>query len=266
MMRLSQGQLNLLETCPRRFQHIYLDQLGAPPTPEQQERQNWGTQFHRLMQQRELGLPIDLLSTTVTSEAQLQQCIQNLVQAAPDLFANGAQFQQAQQFRQAEHRRTLKFEGYLLTVIYDLLILEEESALILDWKTYPRPQHLDGLMQNWQTRLYRFVLAETSDYLPEQLAITYWFTQPDAASHPQSLRFGYSSGQRERDRQDLSSLLNQLTTWLQDYDQGQPFPQVEATRHCRYCQFVTRCQRNQEELEAEPTTSFDWADIHEVAI
>ena len=41
-MRLSQGQLNLLERCPRQFQHTYLEQLGSPINPEQQERQTWG--------------------------------------------------------------------------------------------------------------------------------------------------------------------------------------------------------------------------------
>jgi hypothetical protein len=60
-LRLSQGQLNLLETCPRKFQHIYLEQLGSPTTPEQQAHQAWGSRFHLLMQQRELGLPIEAL-------------------------------------------------------------------------------------------------------------------------------------------------------------------------------------------------------------
>ena len=60
-LRLSQTQLNLLTACPRKFQHTYLEQLAAPTDPEQQERMSQGSQFHLLMQQWQLGLPVELL-------------------------------------------------------------------------------------------------------------------------------------------------------------------------------------------------------------
>jgi ATP-dependent exoDNAse (exonuclease V) beta subunit len=59
----------------------------------------------------------------------------------------------------------------LLTVIYDLLIEAEDNAQILDWKTYPQPKEQNRLAKDWQTRLYLYVLAETSDYLPEQISM-----------------------------------------------------------------------------------------------
>jgi len=59
LLRLSQGHLNLLETCPRKFQHTYLEQLNSPANPEHEERQTLGSRFHLLMQQREMGLPIN---------------------------------------------------------------------------------------------------------------------------------------------------------------------------------------------------------------
>ena len=60
-IRLSQAQLNTLEACPRLFQHLHLDQLGSPVPPEQQESLTWGSQFHLLMQQQALGLPVEAL-------------------------------------------------------------------------------------------------------------------------------------------------------------------------------------------------------------
>jgi hypothetical protein len=270
MIRLSQGQLNLLATCPRQFQHVYLDQLGSPSTVDQQEHQNWGTRFHLLMQQHELGLPIDRPTTEVLSEnEQLQCCVQALLKAAPEIFEFHSR--EPNGFRQSEHRLTLEFQDYLLTVIYDLLILKNESAQILDWKTYPRPQNPQRLAQNWQTRLYRFVLAETSDYQPEQISMAYWFVQ--ARSHdsnviqPERIPFQYSAAEHETTRRDLQNLLNQLTQWLQDYQQGNLFPQIQtAIDRCDDCHFNVRCQRGKEYLNAQVDIALNLADVQEIVL
>lgn len=261
MMRLSQGQLTLLSTCPRRFQHIYLDQLGSPTSFEQQEHQNWGTHFHLLMQQHELGLPM----VQTVEDDRLYQCVQALVKTAPEVFERNVNF------RQSEHRRTLEFEGYLLTVIYDLLILKDDSAQILDWKTYPRPENPHRLARNWQTRLYLFVLAETSDYSPEQISMIYWFVQaqstPSAPIHPQNFKFHYSQALHEQTRQDLSSLLNQLRHWLQRYQEGEAFPQIEvAADRCGSCHFNLRCDRDEDPQATQPDPLLHFTDVQEVAL
>jgi len=259
LTRLSQGQLNVLETCPRKFQHIYFDQLGTPVSPEQQERLTWGSRFHLLMQQRELGLPVTSL---VQEDTQLDYWLTGLVNAAPELSNP-----EPESFREAEHCRTLYFQGYLLTVIYDLLIAEEDSAQILDWKTYPQPKNRDWLAQDWQTRLYLYVLAETSDYWPEQISMSYWFvkSQPSA----QSLKFTYNSAQHQKTREDLTQLLTRLAGWLQAYhDQGLAFPQVAASLgRCRDCTFALRCQRYGNRLRNDSTELLpNLADIQEVSL
>jgi len=144
LIRLSQGQLNLLETCPPKFQQIYLNKLSSLPNPETEEKQTWGSQFHLLMQQRELGLPIE---TLLAKNQELDQSLQALLQAAPHILD-----QSNNQWREAEHSRTLNFGNYLLTVIYDLLVADDNQAQIIDWKTYLKPQRKDKLAQNWQTR------------------------------------------------------------------------------------------------------------------
>lgn len=240
MMRLSQTQLNLLEACPRRFQHTYIEQLGSPVTAEQQARLSWGTKFHRMMQQYALGLPVTMLEAIDPEVAQLQACVRSLISAAPSLFA-------ADVYPHSEYRRTWEFEGYLFTAIYDLLLMGDE-AQIFDWKTYPRPQRSNRLAQNWQTRLYPLVLTMTTDYSPDRIVMTYWFVQPDeAADEPQTLSFRYSAAQCERDRQQLIQLLDRLATWLQAYAQGEHFPQTPLHSACRGCSFQRRCQRESDD-------------------
>ena len=260
-MRLSQGQLNLLERCPRQFQHTYLEQLSSPGNPEQQERQTWGSRFHLLMQQRELGLPI---ASLVQEDTQLQCWMSAFASAAPEILIADAD----SQFRESEHCRTLQVQDYLLTVIYDLLIADD-LAQILDWKTYPKPQNRRWVEQNWQTLLYPYVLAETSDYLPEQISMTYWFVQSE---QPQNLKFTYNNTQHQKTKEKLHQLLNQLTYWLQRYEQGHPFPQVAiGSKLCDSCQFATRCDRDNnsdlfQDSAAASTDILNIATIQEVAI
>jgi hypothetical protein len=83
LLRLSQGQLNLLERCPRQFQHTYLEQLHSPADPEHEERQTLGSRFHLLMQQREMGLPID---TFLQEDSQLQSWMTAFANAAPEIL------------------------------------------------------------------------------------------------------------------------------------------------------------------------------------
>ncbi len=268
-MRISQGQLNLLERCPRQFQHTYLDQLSSPSSLEQQERQTWGSRFHLLMQQRELGLPIESL---VQEDVQLQRWMTAFAGAAPEILTPDPN---SQTFRESEHCRTLQVQDYLLTVVYDLLIADERLAQILDWKTYPKPQNRRSLEQNWQTLLYFYVLAETSDYLPEQISMTYWFVQSPA--QPQSFKFAYNTAQHRQIGQKLHRLLSQLSDWLQRYQVGEPFPQVwessdaygkDSVLRCDSCQFFVRCERDR--YTRQDALSKDWlpnlTNIQEVAL
>ena len=178
---------------------------------------------------------------------------------------------------QSEHSRTLQFEGYLLTVVYDLLLANGQQAQILDWKTYPRPQSPPWLLQNWQTRLYPFVLAETSDYDPDHIAMIYWFFESGEQA-PEARRFNvvYDTIQHEQTRKDLTHLLAQLTGWLERYQNGEPFPQVPLeSKECDRCSFAIRCDRvtvrdeQRSESSIEPDNAFslpDLADIQEVAL
>lgn len=256
-IRLSQGQLNLLSTCPRKFQHTYLDQLATPTTPEQQEKLTWGSRFHLLMQQWQLGLPVDRL---VQGDSKLQHWFTAFTAAAPQILKLDAEDNSTQ--RHSEYPLTIAFEGYLLTVIYDLLISNQKQAKILDWKTYPRPQNPRWLEQNWQTRLYLFALAETGAYMPEQISMTYWFFQTKASSgaNPQSLAIAYDTPKHEATRRDLTHLLSQLTHWLESYQAGEPFPQIPPdANQCESCNFAVRCDRAAFRSEKGDTPQSDQA-------
>ncbi|BAZ13445.1 hypothetical protein NIES4071_52840 [Calothrix sp. NIES-4071] len=242
LMRLSFGQLNTLQKCPRLFQHTYLEQLYSPTDPDHDEKLMLGSRFHLLMQQRAMGLSIDNFLET---DAKLRGWIDGLKNAAPeilDILEKTKEKTNSDTFHESEHYRTVQLQDYLLVTIYDLLIADNVQAQILDWKTYPKPQNQKFLEQNWQTRLYLFVLAETSVYIPENISMTYWFVQPE--DKPQSLKFKYSRATHEQTKHKLNQLLTQLTQYISEYYKGKDFPQVpEGSRICEKCQFAARCNR-----------------------
>lgn len=235
LFRLSQGQLNLLEACPRKFQHTYLEKLNTPSDPQHEEKQTLGSRFHLLMQQQEMGLPIQ---SFLEADAQLQSWMAGFANAAPEILTP---FTDEQTFRESEHYRTLQVENYLLTVIYDLLIADSQQAQILDWKTYPQPPTKSKLEKNWQTRLYMYVLAETSSYSPEQISMTYWFVQ--SQGQPQNIKFNYDTAQHKKTAKRLNQLLSQLSSWLESYQKNELFPQVpeEKKALCKNCQYAVKC-------------------------
>lgn len=259
MLRLSQGQLTLLDYCPRRFQHSILDSLAVPPSPELLAGRQWGDRFHLLMQQREMGLSID---TVLAQDAELQACLATLMHQAPALLTP-----QGEAFRQSEHSRSLKVNGYWFTVVYDLLRQWGDRAEIIDWKTYLKPKDIRYLYQDWQTRLYLYVLAETSPLEPSQIAMTYWFVRAQNPATgtvtPQQVRISYSDESHEKARQDLQTLTDQLTDWLAA---DEPLPQLKpGNAHCSDCPFAVRCQRGEAARSPDsPVPTLE--EIEEVAV
>ncbi|HEY9706170.1 MAG TPA: PD-(D/E)XK nuclease family protein [Allocoleopsis sp.] len=258
-LRLSQTQLTLIETCPRKFQYIYFEQALSPLSPEQQEKQNWGSEFHLLMQQRQLGLPIEPIMQTYPK---LNDWFSRLIDVEPEIFTENENI-----FRSSEYLQTFTLDNYLFTVIYDLIIADDQKAQILDWKTYPFPPKYQKLQNSWQTKLYLYVLANTSDYQPEQLSMIYWFvqSQPDI----QSLTFKYDSQKHQQIELELKEILQKLNQWISQYlDYGESFPQVsENLGRCTTCNFAFRCGRSPKFTSAESNIILpDFETIQEVLI
>lgn len=255
---LTQGSLKLLDTCPRRFQYQYLEHCLVPSRPIAQEGQRWGSRFHEVMQQRQLGLPVDAL---VASDPELAAAVAALDAAAPDLLRPpGATF------CQSEHRRSTAVAGYGLTAIYDLLVLYPHRGEIVDWKTHLRPPTAAQLAQDWQTRLYLYVLVETTDLSPAQVSMTYWFVRhrpdPDGPPVPQATTLAYSTAQHRRTAQDINRLAATFDTYQQQWPQA-PLPQVPLDLgRCESCPFAQRCQRGEAAVAVLPTV----ADIAEVPL
>jgi hypothetical protein len=253
MLAISQSHLTVLSACDRKYQYIFLDALSGPSSYEQQATTQWGSQFHLLMQQRALDLPVEVMTDANT---EMSDSLAALAEAAPEVFKH---LPVSSPESSSEHQRRLAFNGYLLTVIYDLVVCTREQGQIFDWKTHQRPPRREWLKDDWQTRLYLYVLCETTDLRPEQLSMTYWFVRLGAAldplnaeqskqaaseRRPSFYRFDYSEQQHRKTREDLLRLSDRLTQLLQQADQGIDLPKVSIAKGlCDRCPFNVRCDR-----------------------
>jgi len=255
---ISQRHLHAWETCRRKYRYSFLEDLSLPEADLQRQRTLLlGSNFHLLMQQRELGLDVSALAS---SDRKLQSWL-DAFESQPPKMLDGE--------RLCEHRRTLEIaiaisnqqdnncdrNCFVLTAIYDFLILGEHTAQILDWKTHQIAIAAEQLKNNWQTCLYLYLLAKTTNYSPDQLSMTYWF-----ANTAESVIINYSQSEYERTERRLQQILTEITKAGDDFDH---YPKVAlGSDACNYCEFRDRCDRG--EVFAKVTT--DITEISEVEI
>jgi hypothetical protein len=156
-------------------------------------------------------------------------------------------------------RLSAPLDSYRLAARYDLLVVEPgQRAAIVDWKTSAKRPERAWLQQRWQTLVYRYVLVEAGTHLnggqplsPHQVALVYWF-----AEFPiQVERFQYSGTEHAAARGALADVIAEIDA----RDLG-VWPLTDDLRHCRYCTYLTLCERervNDEEEQSEPEPEAD---------
>jgi hypothetical protein len=245
--QFSQASLQDFLDCQQRFNLHYRMGLRWPaielePVEDQERRMALGKAFHQLVQQHTVGLPIERIeraSRAPDMAPVLADWWQNyLVYRPVDLFGG----EDGHALVRSELTLTAFTGAYPLTVRYDLLVVvPEQRAIILDWKTSSRRAPEQVLAGRMQTRLYRFLLVEAGGSLnggqqmdPEQVEMIYWFPEfPDSPA-----RFPYSAVQYVEDEGYLAHLIEKIVA-MGDGD----FEMTDDKRQCRACMYRSYCDR-----------------------
>ena len=283
----SQSSLQDYVDCARRFKLRHLDRLSYPavetePTLENEKHLQEGEYFHRLAQQHLIGIPADQI-TKLANTPNLQRWWENFL-AAPDLRGLNALRYDSGVLRKdvgglyPEVTLSAPLGNYRLLAKYDLIAIENDKAIVYDWKTYrkrPRNEWLSGRMQ---TRIYRALLVRAGAHLnngkpfePEQIEMIYWFA--DFPGEP--ARFPYTSAQFKRDWDMLTKLEEEIASALrQAQDIASSFPLTDDRQKCAYCTYRSYCERGiragdmdqaEAEMEAESLFDVNFEQIGEIA-
>ncbi|MBI3161524.1 MAG: PD-(D/E)XK nuclease family protein [Chloroflexi bacterium] len=262
---LSQSSLQDYHDCPRRFELRYVQRLAYPaletePAIENEKHQQEGEYFHRLVQQHLIGIPAEQVGKLANS-ANLQRWWENYINAK-DLtgFKNLSGLY-------SEITLSAPLGKFRLVAKYDLIAVDENKAVIYDWKTYRKRPKTEWLSIRWQTRVYRALLARAGEHLnngngfaPEQIEMIYWFS--DFPNDP--ARFIYNADQYNRDWSALEKIADEITTASAGSTLLAGFPKTDEVSKCGYCPYRSYCNRGvragdaiDAELETEAEELFD---------
>ncbi|MGK7905933.1 MAG: PD-(D/E)XK nuclease family protein [Synechococcus sp.] len=212
LQRITQAHLRVLDLEPYRFEGLYLDGVELPTVAGNLAAIERGKQFHQLLQQQEMGLPIQAL---IEADPDLSRYFQAFASCPPPLIEGQ---------RRSEYPLAMPFQGVQLYGIPDLLVEASDRAQIVDWKTYRRSLDLAVLQSDWQTRLYLFLLAETRNYAPEQLSMLYWFSEQPS----QWVEVSYDADTHAQNGATIRGLLHSLRGWITSGFPTAPCTQVDA--------------------------------------
>lgn len=247
----SQASLQDYSDCPRRFQLRYVLNVRWPAAHDGsnaggqmaawEKRAQQGAAFHRLIHQHTVGIPEAALAESIT-DPQLQAWWQAYLHTPPPDLPT--------EVRRAETWLSVPLAGYRLMARYDLLaITPGQRAVIVDWKTSQSRLGRDWLETRWQTRIYRYVLVTAGAELnagtaptPAQVELIYWFT-----NYPQQIeRLPYDAGHYASDRVALHAAVTEIASKAAAQDRTQDQKEWTLTddlRRCRYCTYLTLCER-----------------------
>lgn len=265
---LSQSSLQDYMDCAQRFKLRYLDRLSYPavetePTLENEKHQQEGEYFHRLVQQHLIGIPAEQIAKFANT-MNLQRWWENFI-AAPELRGLtdlGSLYPEA--------TLSAPLGKYRLLAKYDLITIQNEKAIIYDWKTYRKRPRTEWLSARMQTRVYQALLVNAGAHLnngkpfePEQIEMIYWFA--DFPNDP--ARFTYTAAQFKRDWDSLLKLSEEIAS-------APSYPLTDDRQKCLYCTYRSYCERGiragnmeqaEAEMEAEELFDVNFEQIGEIA-
>lgn len=232
--QFSQASLSDYVDCTRRFQLRYLlaqdwPAVESEPLLERERFADLGRRFHKLIQQHVEGISIETL-TESTNEAELAHWWQNYLRA---LDSNLGDLPQA---KRAEAAISIPLGKYRLTAHLDLIAMNDDRIVIVDWKTERKRPTRDQLLKRMQTRVYRYIITEAYQRAPGTVSMLYWFAEfPD---QPEVLQ--YDAAQHANDREFLNGLIQEIEARTQAKGEWEKTPDE---RKCAYCTYRSLCQR-----------------------
>jgi len=249
--QFSQSSLQDYLDCPRRFELRYLQKVKWPapvsePILEQERHILLGDQFHHLIHQYFIGIPPELLTSSLQNE-ELKEWWQ--------VFIHSSLLDNLPNNRYPEKLVSASWAGYRFVAKLDLLAgLPGERWVIVDWKTSTHKPPSRFLQHHMQSRLYPFLLVLAGQslnnnlpLLPEQVKMIYWFTNFSG----QIEEIQYTQEKYQKDQEEFAKLPHEISS----IPPGR-FLLTDDERKCRFCNYRSLCNRggtagNWRELEEE---------------
>ena len=241
--QFSQASLEDYRACPRRFKLKYILNLSWPapeadPVSDYEKYVRRGSLFHCMIEQHIRGVPEEKIFSMV-EDKDLILWWNNYLESK---LYQGKVF--------PEVILSTKLKDYSLSARYDLIKIEGDRVIIIDWKTSGKKPDRKELRASFQTKVYLFLLVKCGFYiynnyqqfLPGNVKMIYWY----ARFPGDPAEFQYSSSQYKEDEEYLSASIENI---LKDRE----FPLTDKKDNCIYCLYKSLCNRG---IKAGPLKEF----------
>jgi RecB family exonuclease len=253
--QFSQASLQDYIDCPRRFFYRYVERLAWPaleaePALANEQWNQQGTDFHRMVHRYVLGIPPERL--TQSASGNLAVWWRSFLENIP--FRQGSELY-------PEKMLAVELNGRRLVAKIDLVVVNQDCTIdIFDWKTSRKVPDPSYVKERLQSKIYPFVLGASrrnfglDQLLPGNIRMTYWY----AARPGEQVSFWYNQAQWGEDEVYLGKLIDEII----DLESSDQFPLTSDEGRCWFCVYRSLCERgeaagNFEEAALDVDTEFD---------
>jgi hypothetical protein len=270
----SQSNLQDFSDCRRRFYLKYIQQIAWPAAEAepQIDHEIWmrqGADFHQMVHQYLLGVPVELLSKQANREP-LQNWWANFLAEKSNL--PGIDDLTAR--RLPEYTLSAHLGIHSIIAKFDLLIIFPDSTiLIYDWKTSRLRPKRTSLEKRLQTLVYPVVASQCISSLVnssagehQNIQMNYWFSGfPDKIE-----AFSFDKLSLGNARRKIESLVTTISRLMAKGEDA--FPLTDDHKKCTFCTYRSLCNRGTraglisdvDQVDDLPEAAFDFEQIGEI--
>lgn len=250
----TQNSLSTFVNCPYRFKKKYIDNVKwqQDESDDAQEKVDFGLDFHKIAERYFKGIPV--YEESFCDNEELYNSYINL----KDEF-------KLEETNQYYPEYTIRFsDGFMrLEANIDLIVIKEDGSVeIFDWKTNASPANSKKYISSLQTAVYMFALKrcmkDIFQFDVECSKIKMVYFSPERKEKIAEIK--YSEEMFKNDEKKIGDLIKKVY----NYDYGS-FDKEDYSKQCKFCEFINFCNNKvSEELVDLKKWNFD--EIDEVSI
>lgn len=235
----SQNSINTYKSCPTKFKYKYIDKINWKhddiESREYYDSLKVGREFHLLCERYFSKIPLGLDEYTNPK-------FKVWIDKVKKLFPMN---EEDKKIYLPEYEVRLNLDGNRITAKYDLIIIDENSIEIWDWKTENIKLEYIKVKDRIQTIVYMLLAKEVIckifnlNISEDKIKMKYY--QPQYDDIP--IEIIYSKKQHETNKANITRYIDMINNTSYENDDNYKYELIKNHKHCNFCEFNKLCNR-----------------------